>query len=148
MIISKSGKKYVTSQDIEKLIVNCQITKKLERIRSISEKTKLKSSIGEETIKRTFFKRYPDAQADREILDGLGFTKGERAEAFNLLKEALEETDTRYRDLITPDRYAGGKEYNDLLKHYMQLRCKCWQEAAFLLNWQAAYELEPVYSWL
>lgn len=148
MIISKSGKKYVTSQDLKELIVDCQITKKLERIRSISEKTKLKSSIGEETSKRTFFKRCPETQIDREILDGLGFTKGERAEAFNLLKEALEETDTMYLDLITPEQYAGGKEYNDLLKHYMQLRYRCWQEAAFLLNWQAAYELSPLYSWI
>lgn len=148
MIISKSGKKYLTSQDLQELIANCKITKKLERIKSISEKTKLKNSIPEETITRIFFKRYPDEQTDREILDGLGFTKGERAEAFNLLKEALEETDSMYRDLVTPGQYAGGKEYNDLLKHYMQLRCRCWQEAAFLLNWQAAYELEPTYSWL
>lgn len=147
MIIDTNGKKYVEKSDID--FSKCPITMKLNHIMELAELSHLscESTECDNTSKKLFGKN--PSKETLTIAKALGILEEPHfKQAIALLKEAQDEIEDKYVDLVTIGNYHKGPEYEKLLSHYKDLRLTYWRAVALVANYKLATELTPVFSWL
>lgn len=146
MITAKNGKRYLTSDDVTKLVYNCELTKKLEELQRRAETHYLNED--NKPIKKGMFSKVKDTKENRAIMEDLGILPEPKGAMVDELQEIMLLVDKKWSELITPGMYASGSEYDDVKEHYLKLRGECWKTLSLVLNYSVATRCMPIAVWL
>lgn len=147
MITAKNGKRYLTSDDVKKLVYNCELTKKLEELQRRAEVHYLNKEDNKPT-KKGLFSKVKDTAENKEILENLGILNDTKEGMVSDMQDIMTEVDTKWSEIITPGLYASSKEYSEIREHYLKLRGECWKTLALILNYNIANRCMPVAVWM